>query len=204
MISRLRTVLTILMVLLSAHAIDANAAVIVDDATIAPFGSDQLLTLTRSIPDNGGWFAIEIESLGSSQFRFSAAGIAEVYGLFTVAIGATFDPAFVLSNDPIVSNHPPFSLNSVQTFGANQSKFFGYWDDRNGNAAPDANDNYGWVQITRTPFGLEATSSATAVGGGIIVGATTQVPEPTPAALASVGLLLLLVLSKVVARTRTA
>ena len=69
------------------------------------------------------------------------------------------------------------SLSNTQMFTLDQSKYFGYWDDRLNGDTPDRNDNYGWVLLTRTASGLVASSGATAIGGGIIVGTTTQVPE---------------------------
>jgi hypothetical protein len=142
-----------------------------------------MLTLTQSIPDGQGLFAIDIERLTSSTYKFMPMGIAERYGLFAVALSTLFDSDFVVSNSPIASNYTS-DVNNIQTFNfINQSKYFGYWDDRNGDEIPNPVDNYGWVKITRTISGLTASSSATAIGSGIIVGSLTQVPVPVPAAL---------------------
>jgi hypothetical protein len=188
-------VLATLFALLCVFSSHAAAVVIVNDAAITPnpFNpADQLLTLTQSIPAGQGMFAIDIAPLGSNQFRFSYAAIAEEYGLFAVTNGAVFDPAFALSHTPLVANDPTGPGGSVQLFAPNQSIYFGYWDDRNFNGSPDGNDNYGWVLITRGVAGLEASSSATAIGGGIIVGTTTQVPEPATIVLVPLGIALLL------------
>ena len=172
----------------------ASAVVIENDAVIGPlFGSGQYLTLSKSVPNQQGLFAIRIAPLSSSQFVFSYAGIAEEYGLFSVVPGMNFDPAFVLLNDPIVSNNGIDPGSSTQVFALNQSKYFGYWDDRLNGQTPDANDNYGWVRITRTASGLEASASATAIGGGIVVGTTTQIPEPASSVLISFGVFMLVV-----------
>jgi hypothetical protein len=176
-----KTVVATLIALFCAFAFKANAVVIVNDAAIIPHPfnpPDQLLTLTQSIPAGQGMFAIDIASLGSDQFRFSYAGIAEEYGLFAVSLGTALDPAFALSHTPLVTNDVAGPGNSVLVFAPNQNIYFGYWDDRNFNGVADGNDNFGWVRIARGLAGLEASSSATAIGGGIIVGSTTQIPEP--------------------------
>ena len=189
--SNKRTTLATLIALFCAFAVDIRAAVIVDDAAITP-PPNQFLTLTQSIPPGQGLFAISIEPLGSSQFRFSYAGIAEEYGLYAVSFGTAFDPAFALSMVPLVSNNGIDPGSSVQLFNLGQSIYFGYWDDRNFDSVPDSNDNYGWVLITRDAAGLVASSSATAIGGGIVVGSTVQIPEPASAALISFGAILLI------------
>lgn len=171
-----------------------NAVVIVNDAVIvqSSFNSaDKRLALTQSIPDGQGLFAIEIATFTSSLFNFSYFGIAEEYGLFLVTVGTVFDPAYAIANDPIVSNNGIDPGSSAQQFTLNQSKYFGYWDDRLNGNVPDSTDNYGWVRITRTASGLVASSGATAIGGGIIVGTTTQVPEPASAVLLLGGSVLL-------------
>jgi hypothetical protein len=166
-------------------ALHARATVIIDDAAVSPFAPAprQILRLTQSIPQGQGEFAIFLDPLNSSQVRFTYAGIAEVYALYATSVGTAFDPAFALSTVPLVTNSPTGPATNVELFNVGQSAFFAYWDDRNFNASPDSNDNYGWVQLTRTASGLVATSSATAIGSGIIVGTVSQIPEPASAAL---------------------
>jgi hypothetical protein len=186
-----KIVFTFLTPLACAFSHTASAAVIVNDAAIGSsfYGPGHvLLTLSQSIPSGEGLFAIDIETVTSSQYLFSYAGIAESYKLFSLASGTRLDPAFVLQNSPIVSNDNNPGSNT-QTFALNQSKYFGYWDDRLNGDTPDSNDNFGWVLLTRTDSGLIASSGATAIGGGIIVGTTTQVPEPTSTMLIALGLL---------------
>lgn len=186
--------LMFLMPLVCAFSQIASATVIVNDAAIrpSPFGSGHLwLGLPLSQSDaNGGVFLIDIETVTSSQYLFSYGGILERYELFLVASGTRFDPAFVLQNSPIVSNDNNPGSNT-QIFALNQSKYFAYWDDRLNGGTPDSNDNYGWVLLTRTASGLAASSSATAIGGGIIAGTTTQVPEPASTMLMAFGSLLI-------------
>lgn len=182
---------TFLMSLLGALTQSASAAVIMNDAVIGPstYGAGHVfLSLSQSIPSGQGLFAIDIETVDPSQYLFSFAGIAEYYKFFEVAPGVSIDPTFVLQNSPIVSNDNNPGSNT-QTFALNQSKYFGYWDDRLNGNAPDSNDNYGWVLLTRTSSGLVASSGATAIGGGIIVGTTNQIPEPTSTVLIALGFL---------------
>ena len=178
---------------LYAFSVSAQG-VIANDAAILPLlGSGQYLTLTNSIdPSQGryGLFAIEISSGSVSQFTFSYAGIAEEYALFGVTPGVVINPTFAAGTTPLVSNNGVDPGSTVQTFTLGQSRYFGYWDDRHpnlGNRIPEISDNYGWVLITRTAAGLQVFSSATAIGGGIIAGTFTQVPEPSTNALILIG-----------------
>jgi len=182
-----------------AYSVTAQGTVIANDAAILPlFGSGQYLTLTNSInPSQGryGLFAIQISSGGASQFTFSSAGVAEEYALYSVTPGKVMDPSFAMLTTPLVSNNGVDPGSGVQTFSLGQSRYFGYWDDRQLSgidpgipATPDTYDNYGWVLITRTAAGLQVSSSATALGGGIIAGTFTQTPEPSVSALVLFGL----------------
>lgn len=182
-----------------AHAcIFSSAAqgVYVHDAAVLPlFGMGSFLTLTKSVnPDQGrfGLFAIEIISEGGAQFTFRSAGIAEAYELFAVSPGMVIDPTFVTSTTPLISNSRVGLDSSLQTFFPGQSRYYGYWDDHYppslGDGKVDAQDNFGWVLITRTGSGLQADISATAVGNGIIVGTFTRIPEVSPSAFAILGL----------------
>jgi hypothetical protein len=181
--------------------------VIANDAAILPLsGSGQYLTLTNSVnPSQGryGLFAIQISSGGGSQFTFSYAGIAEEYALYAVTPGTVIDPSFAALTIPLVSNNGVDPGSSVQTFALGQSSYFGYWDDRQLfgidpgiQGTPDIYDNYGWVLLTRTAAGLQVSSSATALGGGIIAGTFTQVPEPSVSVLVLLGLGLALALRR--------
>lgn len=185
-----------LMALCCVFSFKASATVIVNDAAIVPFPGgppDQLLTLTQSIPVGQGMFAFRIAFLGSDQFRFTGVGAAEVSSLFAVNAGDALDPAFALSHTPLATNAVGGPNNNVLVFAPGQSILIGYWDDRNAfNGVPDANDNYGWVNITRTGTLLGASSSATAIGGGIIVGTTMQIPEPASVLLLACGMGLLI------------
>jgi hypothetical protein len=178
---------------LSAQGVVAN------DAAILPLlGSGQYLTLTNSInPSQSryGLFAIQISSGGGSQFAFSSAGIAEEYALYSVTAGTAIDPSFAVLTTPLVSNNGADPSSSLQTFMLGQSRYFGYWDDRQFSGidpgilnTPDIYDDYGWVLLTRTAEGLQVSSSATALGGGIIAGTFTQTPEPSVSVLVSLGL----------------
>src|SRR4029434_3289344 len=155
----------------------ANASVIFNDATISsgPFGYQ--LTLTQSIPSGMGLFAIGIQDLGGGDYRFSYSGIAEYYSLHNAILGLAFTPAYVNADVPLVSNDGSDPRAAVLNFSPNESKYLAYWDDRTFNNAPDPNDNYGWVRVTRTGSALIASESVTAIGGGIRVGTSTQIPE---------------------------
>ncbi|MDQ6632568.1 MAG: PEP-CTERM sorting domain-containing protein [Verrucomicrobiota bacterium] len=166
----------------------AQSTLITGDVAITPYpsGTNSQMTLTKSIDSSQGrfgLFSIQIERKSTSQFLFSYAGVAEEYALFAVNSGVVIDAAYITSTTPIVSNNGRDPGSSLETFFLNQSRYFGYWDQRGFH--PE--DNYGWALITRTGSGLQVSSSATALGGGIVVGTLTQVPEPTSIILLSLG-----------------
>jgi hypothetical protein len=188
---------TVLVAAFQIHALSVSAqGVIANDAAILQIGGYPSLTLTNSVnPSEGrfGLFAIIIVSPGESQFTFSYWGIAEEYALYATTPGVVIDPAFADATTPLVSNNGLDPGSSDQWFDAGESRYFAYWDDRPlyGNGIPDVNDNYGWVLLTYNGFGFQVSSSATAIGGGIITGTLTQVPEPSVNALALLGISLL-------------
>ena len=193
MISRLKTVIAIAVVQICAVHAQSLATVITDDAAIIPlFGQDQVLTLTKSVGPGEGLFAISITdpSSGGSGYTFDYFGIAEEYALFAVDFGTVIDPNFAASTTPLVSNNGVDPGSSLQTFLIGESRYFGYWDERtlNDSATPNKFDNYGWVLIERTNSGLEVSSSATAIGGGIIAGTLISVPEPPAMMLLLLGI----------------
>ena len=163
------------------------AQVIVGDAQVSTFNGDMAVSLTQSIsPSGGGLFAFTVKPITSSQYSFSFIGIAEITKLFNVGSGVNLDANFVSINTPLISNDGVGPSAAVLTFSLNQTRSFGYWDDRywfNGNTGlyglPDVADNYGWLTMTRTISGLVLSGSATAIGGGIVVGTTSQIPEPS-------------------------
>ena len=172
--------------LIAAIVSGAHASVIINDAAVVanPFGPGYQLTLTQSIPPGMGLFAITIEDLGSGDYRFGYSAIAEFYSLHNATFGLSFTPNYVAANLPLVSNSPTGPFFSILNFSPNESRYLAYWDDRTPfNNTPGANDNYGWVRVTRTGNALVASESVTAIGGGIRVGTSTQIPEPSAMAL---------------------
>ena len=158
---------------------NADAAVILNDASIELVFGSTALTLTQSIPPGQGLFAIEIVDQGFGFFQFHFAGIAQEYALFDAVPGLEFTPAYASQNTPLVSNNPVHPGSALLNFAPGESKYFAYWDDRGPfGGGPVSDDNYGWVRLTRDPLGLVASESVTALGGGIIVGTDIQIPEP--------------------------
>ncbi len=151
----------------------AMGQVIEDDAKIGNDGLNDVFYLSQSIPDGDGLFAIYINHTGGSLYDLSYAGIAEEYALFSAYSGLEFTPEFVAENTPLVSNNgvDPGSA----TVNLSTASYFAYWDDRNFDSIADSGDNYGWVNLGAGPT---INEGATALGGGIIVGTLTQIPEP--------------------------
>jgi MYXO-CTERM domain-containing protein len=168
-----------------------NAAVIENDMALVPGAlnpANQDLTLTRSIPPGQGLLEIEVQRIGSTRLRFTSLSVAETYALYPVEQFTTFDPAYAQSHTPLVSNDPRYPQTGDFVFDTLPYAYFAYWDERfGGPAGPDPADNYGWVALQNDGSGLQILSGATAIGGGIVVGTTGQVPEPSPALLAPLG-----------------
>jgi hypothetical protein len=143
----------------------SNAAVIVDDADLAPGGmfGTYILQLAQSIPEGDGWFAIGINELGNGNYAFGAIAIAEEYSLHRVPPGTAFTPQFVANDKPIATNSGGPQIGTVH-FDPFESIYFGYWDDRFFSGTPDDMDNYGWIELRRDPAGLVSLGSATAIG----------------------------------------
>ncbi len=192
----LKTITMFALAQIYAFSVSAQG-VIANDAEIVPLAGPgtSYLMLTKSIGGLGrnGLFAIQTKSNSPSQYTFSYAGIAEEYALYSVGPGISVDPSFATSTIPLVSNNGIDPGSSVQTFSLGQSRYFAYWDDRFYDShieygIPDITDYYGWALITRTASGLQVSSSATALGGGIIAGTLTQIPEPSAGMLSLLGL----------------
>jgi len=174
-------------------AAPANAAVIENDMALIPSalktGNKALVLTHQSKPPSqggGGLFYIDVESIDSTHFRLSAPGSAETYALYyPIAQLAVFDPTYVRTFTPFVSNNPKYAGTRDVVLGPLSTTYFAYWDQGLlGPGNPDFPESYGWVALRNGAAGLEIASSATALGGGIVVGTTTQVPEPSPALLA--------------------
>ena len=175
-----------------------EAVTITGDAQVVSpsisFGGDADLTLTQS-QATGGLFVISITNTFGNFFQFDFQGIAEQYALFEILPGAQITPQFVLATDPFVDNTGAFPQGTL-SFALGQTRLFGYWDERSifgsdpllDNSVPSNEDNFGWVELTRTFGGLEATGGVTAIGLGIVAGTSTTIPLPEPSSLAFLGL----------------
>jgi hypothetical protein len=181
--------------LLNLHT--AAAAVISGDAVLTaptPFG-DYQLSLSQSIPSGQGSLVVTFNDLGGGVFGFNLAAniysIAEEFRLYQAPLGAIFGADFVLTNPSLFSNAAP--SNWSLSIPLNSSVTVAYWDDRTFiPSTPTSDDLYGWVTLTNLASGLVASSSATALGGGIVVGTVTQIPEPSTAGLLGTGTAFLL------------
>jgi hypothetical protein len=155
------------------------AAVIIDDATITTNGvippADYALRLTKSIPPGQGLLDALFEDLGNGNFQFINYSVAEEFRIYVMPNFTRFDAAYVSSHTPLFTNAPPTG-NGLFSIPLDSTQTFAYWDKR---FATSPGDSFGWVKVTNLPTGPVATSGATALGGGIIVGTNVQVPEPS-------------------------
>jgi hypothetical protein len=191
-----------IVIMVSASAIFAQGTVvpgniIFSPPTAAPPGT--YLTQVAYPGDAGGLFSLSVTTVGAVQYRLNYYGIAELYSVHAATNGQAFTPAYVSADPPLISNSgSPAEHEFSLTVG--QSALFAYWDNAlyqfgssqpgaPGNPAPDAYDAYGWFSLRRTPTGLTIADSATAMGGGIIVGTYNAVPEPSGLSIGALALL---------------
>ncbi len=165
-----------------------QAGVIIGDAVLGPgwLDSDYELYLSQSIPTGMGLFTIWITQTDIENFTFYAAGIAERYSLHSAFDGLELTPGYIAEDIPLVatgSGLPPANIY-IPLY---DSIFLGYWDDREEDDIPSYMDSYGWIELMNSPDGLVIRDGATALGGGIIVGTYTQIPEPGTMALILLG-----------------
>ena len=187
MLSRV-TALTLLAA--ACMADNAVATVYIDDAVINPGGwppgTDYTISLSQTVTPN---FSIGISALGNNEFLFTCLGIAELYSLHVVTSDLYYDPVYVGNTTPFIYNwDTPTNSISIELY---ESVLFGYWDDKERfeveDRTPAVNDSYGWFELQNSDSGLVIIDGATAVGGGIIAGTYTQIPEPSTIALLLVG-----------------
>ncbi len=163
-----------------ADVIIGNAELVAVTPTIPPYTSTVLLSLTDA-PDSA--LGVLVGDLGSGDFEFTTGLIALDYRLFSATPGLDFSPS---NAEDVGSALVPGS--SVQHFSINETKYFAYWADKfPSDPQPDSGDYYGWVSLTYGGSELVISDSATAAGGGIIVGTYTQIPEPSSVLLLIVG-----------------
>ena len=180
---------TILFAFCCLLTMNASAFIIVNDAALEtdwPM-SDYLLVLAQSIPPGQGLFAISIIAAGNNDFEFNYSGIAEYYALYAAVSGTALTPAYAQNTTPLVANYAPGPFSSTINIPVDSSIFLGYWDDRDLEDVPSANDSYGWIELMNTTDGLTIWDGATAIGGGIYVGTYSQIPEPSTLILMCTG-----------------
>ena len=132
---------------------------------------------------NPSYLGVQIGGLGSGDYEFSTGLIAGSYSLYSATAGADFTSTQALAWDNELI--PPSTIN----FGVGETKLFALWADVDGTIKnqSDSGDDYGWAALTYTGTELTIAGSATATGGGIVVGTYTQIPEPSSILLLTIG-----------------
>ena len=137
--------------------------------------------------------AVSLDDWGDGNYRLDYQGIAEEYAFFAVPYGTSFTPQYVGTHDPLVANNGVAAGWAMIELPSQSSQMYlAYWDDRTWEGDATQEDGYGWLLLGRDSEGLYIDSSATALGGGIVVGTTEQLPEPAALSLAALGGLALL------------
>ena len=135
--------------------------------------------LELSIPTTS--YLIWFDDIGFNQFQVTSNGIAEEMRLFLAPAGTRLDPAYVSSETPFLANAAPTRPKFSMPVG--MKLIISFWEDYTfagpGSIPSDSMDKYGWVELHNNGSGVVISRSATAFGGGIIVGTLTQVPEPS-------------------------
>jgi hypothetical protein len=158
------------------------AVVVTDDAVLkkpgfANFGE---YGLERSNPTLG--FLIWFDETASNEFHVTGYGIATEFRLYFAPAGTQLDPAYVSSQTPFFTNASPTDANFSIPF--NSKRIISFWQDEtwgfpNDIVPPNGLDHFGWVELFNNGNEVVISRSATAFGGGIVVGTLTQLPEPS-------------------------
>jgi len=149
---------------------------------------DRQLILAQSAPPGDGMFLYEVSTSSPGSFTFTYSGIAEPNGLVLVEADDRFDLGFITA-EPSFANNWDNPGSGTLFLNPGESRYLGYWADQ-----LSGDDLFGWSRITNLGGELVVEESATALGGGIIVGTLHQIPEPCMGALAVSGSLIIFIL----------
>jgi hypothetical protein len=166
----------------------AKAEIIQNDVIIIPSLNPNYegrwLTIQSTPTTSGqGFFVFWIGESSPGSFMMAALGIVHPYGLYEAAPGDVLDAEFFSSHAPAVVNYFKTDQVTTLTFQEDETKLFAFWDAGFGGRP----ETYGWLHLTWTASGLSVSSSARAVGSGIIAATTTPVSEPASALLFLLG-----------------
>lgn len=167
-----------------------GAAVVQNDATIAdktpvglPFPDGRYFFLTQTAPPGNGMFLYQVSTAIPNSFTFTYLGIAEANSLYLAVPGDQFDIVFVRTR-PSFANNSNNPGSGILSLLPGETRYLAYWDDR----FFAADDLFGWARLSNVGGEIRVEESATAVGGGIVVGTLTQIPEPSGFMMAATAL----------------
>jgi hypothetical protein len=165
----------------------AKAEIIQNDVIIIPSLNPNYegrwLTIQSTPTASGlGSLVFWIGESSPGSFIIAPLGIFQPYALYEATPGEVLDAAFFSSHVPVIANFPPDQFTTL-IFQEEETKLFAFRDAGFGRWP----ETYGWLHLTWTASGLSVSSSARAVGSGIIAATTTPVPEPASALLFLLG-----------------
>ena len=195
-------VVVTLMLLVLFVAVDAGAAVVVDDANIQ-WGSDNLMIadyagtiVTDSRPGLENFTSTVLFDYDATTIRAVAMSLGVSSQWYLVQAGDEFSPATVAANafpvilDPDATTEMPGPLTAIPLgdvyLGIHTRGMF------DGLPENTVQENFGWLRLNNSGSALTMLDNAIAYAdrgtpAGIYVGTSTAVPEPAALGLLAIG-----------------
>ena len=159
------------------------SATLVQPAVSLTTGGEFGFPADYTLWDSGHYLWLALSPSGAlSPINYTVGG---AFAWYPVSNASVFDTIYVQSHGSFADNYGQGS-GVIQTT-LNVPFFMGYYVQNSFGTTfpnPTANDGYGWARLVRRSTGMVLLDSALQnPSGGIIVGTTTTVPEPSTVSL---------------------
>ena len=143
---------------------------------------------------------LTLNVVDGNSFSVGSVTLAIGFRAFILSAGDEFTAAYSGSHDFLASNmfgshlhDPPYGIGTMFDVPLGGSIYIGFHVP-NPLAQPEPfGDQFAWARISNVAGTLQLTAEATSInGGGIIVGTTTEIPEPSAPLLAGAASLIFL------------